>query len=127
MLEESQILLKNDEIALVRGCVNNERHSQNVLFHKYSKKMMSVCFRYSRNREDAEDVLIEGFKRVFDKIDTFSATGSLEGWIRKVIVNVAIAKFNQGSKLYKLVDIGTVQIVDHSSNDIYSELISTIY
>ena len=122
MLEESQILLKNDEIALVRGCVNNERHSQNVLFHKYSKKMMSVCFRYSRNREDAEDVLIEGFKRVFDKIDTFSATGSLEGWIRKVIVNVAIAKFNQGSKLYKLVDIGTVQIVDHSSNDIYSEL-----
>lgn len=121
MLEKDQIL-KSDEIELVRGCVSNERQAHNALFHKYSKKMMSVCFRYSRNREDAEDVLIEGFKRVFDKIDTFSATGSLEGWIRKVIVNVAIAKFNQGSRLYKHVDIETVQIVDHSSNDIYSEL-----
>ena len=122
MLEENKILLKNDEIELVRGCVNNERHSQNTLFHKYSKKMMSVCFRYSRNREDAEDVLNEGFMRVFEKLHTFNATGSLEGWIRKVIVNVAIAKFNVGSKLYRFVDIDTVQINDHNSNDIYSNL-----
>ena len=83
---------------------------------------MSVCFRYSRNREDAEDVLNEGFMRVFDKLHTFNATGSLEGWIRKVIVNVAIAKFNAGSKLYRFVDIDAVQINDHSSNDIYSSL-----
>jgi len=84
--------------------------------------MMSVCFRYSRNKEDAEDVLIEGFKRVFDKIKTYNGTGSLEGWIRKVIVNVAIAKFNAGSKLYKHVDIETLSLADTNTNDIYSEL-----
>ncbi len=114
--------MKNDEIELIKGCVNNDRQAQNLLFHKYSRKMMSVSFRYSRNREDAEEVLNDGFKRVFEKINTFNATGSLEGWIRKVIVNVAIAKFNKGSKLYKHVDIETIQLVDHSSDDILSEL-----
>ncbi|PBQ34804.1 RNA polymerase subunit sigma-70 [Sphingobacteriaceae bacterium] len=84
--------------------------------------MMSVCFRYSRNREDAEDVLNEGFMRVYEKLHTFNATGSLEGWIRKVIVNVAIAKYNAGSKLYHFVDIDTVEIMDHSSNDLYTDL-----
>jgi RNA polymerase sigma-70 factor, ECF subfamily len=122
LLEESKIPLKNEEIELVKGCVNNDRHSQNLLFHKYSRKMMAVSFRYSRNREDAEDVLNEGFMRVFEKLHTYNATGSLEGWIRKVIVNVAIAKFNAGSKLYHYVDIDTVEIKDHSSNDIYSDL-----
>lgn len=122
MLEKDQILLKNDETELAKRCVNNERQAQNLLFNKYSRKMMSVCFRYSRNIEDAEEVLNEGFRRVFDKINTFNATGSLEGWIRKVIVNVAIAKYKEGSKLYKHVDIDSIQLNDHSSNDVYSEL-----
>jgi len=122
LLEKDQILLKNDEIELVKGCVNSDRHCQNVLFHKYSRKMMAVCFRYSKNKEDAEEVLNEGFRRVFDKINTFNATGSLEGWIRKVIVNVAIAKYNETSKLYKHIDIESIQLNDHSSYDIYSEL-----
>ena len=122
MLEKDQILLKNDETELAKRCVNNDRHAQNLLFNKYSRKMMAVCFRYSRNIEDAEEVLNEGFRRVFDKINTFNATGSLEGWIRKVIVNVAIAKYKEGSKLYKHVDIDSIQLNDHSSNDVYSEL-----
>lgn len=123
MLEEDKIALKNEEIELVNGCVNNERHFQNLLFNKYSKKMMSVCFRYSRNRGDAEDVLNEGFMRVFDKIHTFKAIGSLEGWIRKVIVNVAIEKFNRNTtKLYQYVDIETIQLTEQNSHDIYSEL-----
>lgn len=83
---------------------------------------MAVCFRYSKNKEDAEEVLNEGFRRVFDKINTFNASGSLEGWIRKVIVNVAIARYNEASKLYKHVDIETIQLTEHSSYDTYSEL-----
>ncbi len=122
MIEKDKILLKNDETELVKGCVNNERHFQSLLFHKYSKKMMSVCFRYSKNKEDAEEILNEGFRRVFDKINTYNASGSLEGWIRKVIVNVAIARYNETSKLYKHVDIETIQLSTHSSYDIYSEI-----
>ncbi len=122
LLEKDNIFLKNDETELVKRCVNNDRQAQTLLFQKFSRKMMSVSFRFSRNREDAEEVLNDGFRRVFDKISTFNATESLEGWIRKVIVNVAIAKFKQGSKLYKHIDIETEQLVDHNSDDFLSEL-----
>ncbi len=121
MLEKDNIL-KNDEIELVKGCVNNDRRSQNLLFLKYSKKMMSVCFRYSRNKEDAQEVLNEGFMRVFEKLHTFKGTGSLEGWIRKVIVNVAIAKFNRNPKLYQYLDIETSLISEQSCYDVYGDL-----
>ncbi len=114
--------MKNDEIALIKRCVNNERQAQNLLFNIYSKKMMPICFRYSRNMEDAEDVLAEGFMRVFDKINTFKGIGSLEGWIRKVIVNVAIEKFKRSSKLYLHVNIDEVNIKDHSNYNILGEL-----
>ncbi len=122
MIEKGHIFLENDDLVLIKGCINNERKAQNMLFHKYSKKMMSVCFRYSRNREDAEEVLIDGFKRVFDKISTYKGTGSLEGWIRKVIVNVAIAKFNSSSKLYKHVDFDSVNIPNNEPTDFLAEL-----
>lgn len=122
MIEKGHIFLENDDLVLITGCINNERKAQNMLFHKYSKKMMSVCFRYSRNREDAEEVLIDGFKRVFDKISTYKGTGSLEGWIRKVIVNVAIAKFNSSSKLYKHVDFDSVNIPNNEPTDFLAEL-----
>ncbi|MCW3070322.1 MAG: polymerase sigma factor, sigma-70 family [Bacteroidetes bacterium] len=121
MLEKHHIL-KSDEIELVKRCVNNDRHAQNLLFKIYSKKMMAICFRYTKSREDAEDVLNDGFMRVFEKINTYQGIGSLEGWIRKVIVNVAIEKFRRGTQMYKHVDIETINISHQSSSDIYGEL-----
>ena len=85
------MFLKYNKMKLIKGRVSKDRQAQNLLFHHFSRKMMSVCFRYSRNREDAEEVLNDGFRRVFDKINTFNVTGSPEGWIKKVIVHVAIA------------------------------------
>ena len=57
--------------------------------------MFSVCFRYSRNREEAEDILQEGFLKVFEKMHTFKREGSLEGWIRRIMVNTAIQKYRE--------------------------------
>ncbi len=122
MLEKNKILFGNDENRLVKSCVNFDRQAQNFLFQKYSNKMMSICFRYSRNKEDAEDSLTEGFFRVFEKIHTYQGLGSLEGWIRKVIVNVAIEKYNKGSKLYKEVNVESLNLIQNSYNDIYCEL-----
>lgn len=114
--------LRNTEMALVEKCIKNDRQAQNMLFNLYSKKMMTICLRYSRNREDAEDVLTEGFMRIFNKLHLFKATGSLEGWMRRVIVNVAIEKFKTGTKLYQVVDLDKALITSESSEDIYSEL-----
>ncbi|MGZ3919287.1 MAG: RNA polymerase sigma factor [Bacteroidia bacterium] len=97
MKEKSSILsnVLQEEAELLRGCVANERAAQSKLYKKYERKMMSVCLRYSKNREEAEDTLTEGFMRVFEKLNTFKSAGSLEGWIRRVIVNVAIEKYRR--------------------------------
>ncbi|MGZ4096734.1 MAG: RNA polymerase sigma factor [Bacteroidia bacterium] len=97
-MQESSSILSNvlqEEAELLRGCVANERAAQSKLYKKYERKMMSVCLRYSKNREEAEDTLTEGFMRVFEKLNTFKSAGSLEGWIRRVIVNVAIEKYRR--------------------------------
>jgi RNA polymerase sigma factor (sigma-70 family) len=91
----SENCLSVEDAELLKGCLENNRLAQHKLYNKYAKRMMAVCYRYSKSLEEAEDTLNEGFMRVFDKLNTFKATGSLEGWIRKVIVNVAIEKFRR--------------------------------
>ena len=76
---------ENIERTLVEGCVNNDRLSQEMLFRKYFPAMMRMCLRYTSDREEAMDIVNTGFLRVFKKIHTFSFTGSLEGWIRKLV------------------------------------------
>jgi|ERR1035437_2472113 RNA polymerase sigma-70 factor (ECF subfamily) len=77
---------------LVTGCLNHDRLSQHKLYNKYSKKMLRVCCRYTKSLEEAEDVLSEGFMRIFDKLHLYTGTGSFEGWMRKVMANVALER-----------------------------------
>ena len=60
--------------------------------------MLAVCYRYSRNMVDAEDILQEGFVKVFRKIKSFRGSGSFEGWLRRVMVNTAINHYNANIK-----------------------------
>ncbi len=75
---------------LVKGCKKKDTKAQKQLYDKYSSKMMGVCLRYSDNVEEAEDVLQNGFIKVFESINKFRGEGSLEGWIRKIMVNSAL-------------------------------------
>ena len=95
--------MENNEAELVKGCINNDRHFQSLLYKKHAGKMMTVCFRYSKNKEDAEDSLNEGFMKVFDNIGNFKNDGSFEGWIRKIMVNTALEKLRKKSNLYKII------------------------
>ncbi len=95
IVDRANIVFIADDAELIAGCINKDRLSQHRLYNKYAKRMMTLCYRYSKTREEAEDTLNEGFMRVFDKLHTFKALGSLEGWLRKVIVNVAIEKFRK--------------------------------
>jgi len=78
------------EEALIAGCRQKDRKAQKQLFDQYAPKFLGVCFRYVKNREDAEDVLIQGLYKVLNNIDKYSGMGSFEGWMRKVIVNEAL-------------------------------------
>jgi len=75
---------------LVEACIRKERKAQNRFFELYYGKMMSVCLRYIKDRDSAQEVLQDGFIKVFDKLDLFDFRGSIEGWMRRIFSNTAI-------------------------------------
>ena len=75
---------------LAAACGQGERKAQRALFEALSPKMMAVCLRYMGNREEAEDVLQEGFITLFTKLDNYQGAGSFEGWARRIFVNTAL-------------------------------------
>ena len=89
---------------LIQGCKNNDRKYQELLYRKYAKKMYGICMSYAKDRSMAQEILQDGFVKVFKKIDTFKEQGSLEGWIRKIITNTALDYLRQKSKLYEFID-----------------------
>jgi len=68
---------------------------QEELYRRFSPRMYAVCLRYAGNAEEAEDILQEGFIKVFKKLDSFRSEGSFEGWVRRVFVNTAIEHFRR--------------------------------
>jgi RNA polymerase sigma-70 factor (ECF subfamily) len=93
------------EEAILQGCLQNKAEAQKQLYDKYSSKMLAVCFRYAHNREDAEDMLQESFIKVFTQIHTFANRGTLEGWIRRIIVHTCINILKKNKKFNENVDL----------------------
>lgn len=93
------------EEAMLQGCMQNDPAAQQDLYARYSPKMLTVCYRYARNREDAEDMLQEGFIKVFMQIRQFQNRGALEGWIRKIMVHTCINILKKNKKFADSVDI----------------------
>jgi RNA polymerase sigma factor (sigma-70 family) len=93
------------EDVLIQGCLRNDATAQQELYYKYSPKMLSVCYRYAKSREDAEDMLQEGFIKVFTQIHQFQNRGALEGWIRRIIVHTCINNLKKNKKFSESVDI----------------------
>lgn len=78
------------EEEILEGCKANREECQKLLFEKYSRLMTGVCMRYADRYEEAQDIVQDGFIKVFKKIETFTGKGSLEGWIRRIMVNTAL-------------------------------------
>ncbi|MEJ6616058.1 MAG: RNA polymerase sigma factor [Crocinitomicaceae bacterium] len=83
---------------IISGCLDNNRRSQEKLFKLYYGKMLSICMRYSTDRDSAEEVLQEGFIKIFDKLDAYDFKGSFEGWMRRIMVNTAIDSIRKSKK-----------------------------
>lgn len=82
-------------LPLIDGCVRRDRYSQHRLYQLLANKMLGVCLRYAHSREEAEEILQEGFLKVFEKIDQYQQKGAFEGWVRKIMVNTALQRFRQ--------------------------------
>ncbi len=90
--ERNQNITETD---LLRGCLAGDRRMQEELYRRFSPRMYAVCLRYAGNSEEAEDILQEGFIKVFKKMDSFRGDGSFEGWMRRIFVNTAIEHFRR--------------------------------
>lgn len=85
---------------IVEGCAKGESEYQQALYKQLYSKMMAVCYRYANRPEDAKDLFQEGFIKVFQKIDKFNFNGSLEGWVRRIMVNNAIDYYRKNKNKY---------------------------
>lgn len=105
------------EEAILQGCLKNNAAAQKALYEKYSAKMLVVCYRYAQNREDAEDMLQEGFIKVFSQMHTFENRGALEGWIRRIVVHTCINILKKNKRFNESVDLiqaNSIQVREES-------------
>lgn len=109
-------LNKHTEKELIALCIQGNRSACKDLFAMYSGKMMALCYRFSRDRSEAEDMLQEGFVRIFDKLDLFSGQGSLESWMRRVMINNALKYKQKHVTKYTYSEIENYHIYDPNPN-----------
>src|SRR5579875_326348 len=107
---------------LIQGCIKEDRQAQSHLYELFAPKMFVVCLRYARNREEAEEVLQEGFMKVFEHIQQFKFNGSFEGWVRKIMVNCALQKYRNKANLRPVISIESAPVEAMGNDDIISQL-----
>src|SRR5436190_21731664 len=118
MLEEPKT--ERQTAQLIASCIKGDRQSQTRLYNLYAQKMFVVCLRYSKNREEAEEILQEGFIKVFGFIHQYKFTGSFEGWVRKIMVNCALQKYRSKRQMHAIVNIDTTAVEQIGNEDIIS-------
>jgi len=95
------------------------------LFDKFAPKMMTVCLRYASDSMEAEDILQDGFVKTFNKLVDFKQEGSLEGWIRRIMVNTALDAIRKNKKYAQdanIDDVGfKISNFESASDDIQAE------
>ncbi|MBL7778674.1 MAG: RNA polymerase sigma factor [Chitinophagales bacterium] len=94
----------HSELQIREGCLRGERKFQQLLYNMFSPKMFAVCLRYAPDYNTAQDLLQEGFVKVFRHIEKFRGDGSFEGWVRRIFVNTAIEHFRKQVNLYAIHD-----------------------
>jgi RNA polymerase sigma factor (sigma-70 family) len=110
------------ETELLQGCLRENRAAQHELFRRYSGKMMTVCLRYARHRAEAEDVLQDAFIRIFNNLNQFQGKGSLEGWIRRIVINTSLKNIQKMS--FQKEGLGGLEAIPETSiaPSVYAQL-----
>ena len=123
-IKVNQIKFLEQTKDLIQACMNGDRYSQSKLYEQFAPKMFGVCMRYSKCREEAEDILQDGFVQVFKSLHTFRFAGSFEGWIRKIMVYAAIAHYRSRSNMHAVIrtveDFSGIEVIDNE--DVISQL-----
>lgn len=106
---------------IIDGCIRGERKYQKALYDKFSGKMFAVCLRYSADSNKAEDMMQDGFIKVFRNIEKFRREGSFEGWIRRIFVNSCIENLRKKTTLYAIQET-TIANVEYNETNAFENL-----
>ncbi|UZD24329.1 sigma-70 family RNA polymerase sigma factor [Algoriphagus halophytocola] len=93
------------ESGLIKGCLKGDRMAQRHLYDSYSGKFLAICIRYLKDREHAEDVMLEGFMKIFEKLPQYQAKGSFEGWMKRIMVTQALMTLRSNRHLMMEVNM----------------------
>lgn len=110
------------EEELIRGCLEQDAKAQANFYKRYAPKMYGVCLRFAKNQMEADDILQEGFIKVFLNLKSFRKEGSLEGWIRRTIVNTAINLYKKNIKYQKDIEIDQAEAVQNTETGAFDHL-----
>ena len=104
------------ESDLIKGCIEGDPQMQRLLYQRFSSMMYGVCLRYSDNTEDANDVLQEGFIKVYKNLEKFRSEGSFEGWVRRIFINTSIEHYRKKVNMFSVTETQEVTIEDKEWN-----------
>ncbi len=90
---------------LIRGCKKNNSQAQRELFDRYSSRMLGICRRYVGNLGDAEDIMVNGFMKIYDKIDQYAGSGNFESWMSRIMVNESLTHIRRNKNMSVEVSI----------------------
>jgi RNA polymerase sigma factor (sigma-70 family) len=107
---------------LIKGCLEGNKEIQKLFYQRFAPTMLGVCCRYFSSREEAEDALQEGFIKVFINLDSFRSEGSLEGWIRRIIVNTSLNMIRNQMKYQFNTDIEEAEHLVKDDTDIVGDI-----
>lgn len=96
---------KYDEGKIIAGCINADGQAQETLYKTFAPTMFAICLRYSADYPQAEDILQEGFIKVFQNIHRFRHEGSFEGWLKRIFINTSLEWIRKHSAMNKMLDI----------------------
>jgi RNA polymerase sigma-70 factor (ECF subfamily) len=108
---------------LIQACSQNNAVAQRELYSRYSALMFGICYRYAYRKEDAEDMLQEGFIKIFNHIRSFENKGNFEGWMKRVMVNTCINYLQKNKKFTEIISIELVQHLEVKESSIASKLL----
>ncbi len=108
---------------LIEKCVQNDRKAQAEVYQIYSGKLFALCLKYSKNYQEAQDNLQDGFITIFSKIERYKHKGSFEGWMKRIVINTALLKYRQKN----ILSLVSEEIPDKITVDIDEDTVSIDY
>ena len=103
---------------VINQCIRKEKKGQELFFKHFYGKMLAVCSRYTRDQDEAQDILQDAFMKVFDNLQKYEITGSLEGWVRRIFVNTAIDHYRKQKNKFNIEEDQWIEDEDSFYNEL---------